>query len=80
MDKRTIEVWDDSLGVERRCSGAHCTEKIQWAEIVKSGKRMCFTAPAVPLHTKHDEQTGRLIAVMAFEDNHWATCPDAKSF
>lgn len=78
--EQTIEVWDDSFSNERPCNGATCTDKLQWAEIVKSGKRMCFTAPAVPLRTKTDEQTGKLIAVMAFNDNHWRTCADAKNF
>jgi hypothetical protein len=78
--EQTIEVWDDSLSSERPCNGATCREKLVWAEVVKSGRKMCFTAPAVPLRTRTDEQTGRLIAVMSFGDNHWSTCPDSKGF
>lgn len=77
---RTIECWDDTAGSPVPCNGPSCSDKMIWMEIVKSGKRMCFTAPAVPLQTKHDAQSGRLIAVMDFDDNHWATCPDRQKF
>jgi hypothetical protein len=78
--ERTIDVWDDTLSVERPCSGETCDQKIVWAQVVKSGKKMCFNAPAVPLRTKTDEQTGRLIAEMDFEENHWGSCPDRERF
>ena len=79
MATRTIEVFDDTLSPPRPCAGFNCRAKIVWAEVVSSGKKMCFTAPAVPLRTRHDE-SGRLVAVMAFEDNHWASCVDRARF
>lgn len=80
MNQRTIDVWDDTLSPEQPCRGSTCKQKIVWAQVVKSGKRMCFNAPAVPLRTKTDAQSGRVVAEMDFDDNHWASCPDRDGF
>lgn len=74
----TIGVYADT---RRRgtCNGAHCSAALTWAEVAKSGKRMCFTGDPVALRTEHDAG-GRLIEHLDFADNHWATCPDAKGF
>lgn len=78
--QKTIEVWDDTMSNPTPCRDDRCGAPLIWYEIVKSGKRMCFESTAVPLVTKTDEQTGRLIAVMDFEDNHWRSCPGASGF
>lgn len=77
---KTILVWDASLSSPRPCKGPTCTAQIVWGETVKNGRKMCFDAPAVPLETKTDPQTGNVIAVMDYDTNHWASCPDAQRF
>lgn len=83
---RTIEVWADTLGGPQPCKDHRCDAKLIWAIVVKSGARMCFTAPAVPLRerpaTAADNPTtaGRIVAVMDFADNHWSICPGARDF
>ena len=76
-DTRTIEVWADTRG-KARCKG--CQAPIEWAEIVKSGKKMCFDGEIVALRTRHDPQTHRLIEAVAFDTNHWGTCPQRAQF
>jgi hypothetical protein len=75
---KTIAVYADTRGVAV-CRGRTCRQSITWAEVVGSGKRMCFTGEPVPLRTEQDA-AGRLIEVLAFDDNHWATCPDRETF
>lgn len=77
--QRTIEVWADTRG-EATCRGADCGALIVWAEVVKSGRKMCFNRPAVALRTRHDQATHRLIEEIDFTENHWATCPNAPGF
>lgn len=71
---RTIEVFSDSVG---RAECRSCRAAISWAEIVKSGKKMCFDGEIVALRTFHNEDH-RLVLVVAFDTNHWRTCPNAK--
>lgn len=73
---RTLAVYADSKG---RASCRGCGAAITWAELVSSGKRMCFTGDPVALRTEHGEDR-RLIEHLAFEENHWATCPNAPQF
>lgn len=76
----SIEIYADSRG-EGTCNGKHCGQKILWATIVKSGKKMCFNDLELPaLRTYHEPATDRLIEVVDRDDTHWATCPDSKRF
>ena len=78
--QKTIEVWDDTMSNPTPCRDSRCEKPLIWYEVVKSGKRMCFESSAVPLMTKTDDQTGRLIAVMDWDDNHWRSCPGSDRF
>lgn len=75
-EPRTLAVYADTKG-PGRCRG--CGAAITWAEIVDSGKRMCFTGQPVALRTEHSLDR-RLIEHLPFEDNHWAACPDRQRF
>lgn len=72
---KTIEVFADTRGAAQCRS---CNDAIEWAEIVKSGKRMPFNAPIVALRTRH--QDGRLVEEVDLTTSHFATCPDAKKW
>lgn len=74
---RTIDVYADTKGFNT-CRGEHCGVRIMWAETL-GGRRMCFTGEPVPVATAHDGDR-RLIETYDFAANHWATCPDAKTF
>jgi hypothetical protein len=78
MITKTIEIYQASRG-RTTCRGASCGAPIEWAEVVNSGKRLCFDAPITPLRTFPDER-GRLVDVVDLSRSHWATCPDTKSF
>ena len=77
---KAIEVYADTRGVSR-CTGRTCGQRILWAEVVKSGKKMCFNDPeAVALKQRAEPGSNRLIESLDLDDNHWATCPDRKQF
>lgn len=76
-EQRVIEVWADTIGVAR-CTGATCGQRIMWAQVVSSGRRMCFTGRPTPLATRHEGN--RLIEAYDFAANHWATCADRQRF
>lgn len=76
-DVKVIEVFADTRG-QAICRG--CGAPIEWAEIVKSGKKMCFDGQILALTTRHDPATQRLIERVDQATNHWATCPKAKDF
>lgn len=76
--ERTIEVYADTKG-RARCSGPTCGALLTWAEVVKSGKKMCFTGDPVPRSSRHSPDH-RLIEALPFAENHWATCPDRRAF
>jgi hypothetical protein len=78
MSDRTIEIFADTRG-QARCRGPHCGRTILWATVAKSGRKMCFDLPAAPVSSRHDGD-GRLIEAIAFDENHWAHCPDSKKF
>lgn len=76
----TIKIYADTRGVGV-CSGRDCRKRILWAEIVGSGKKMCFNDLELPaLRTYQEEGTMRLVEVVDRDDNHWATCPNARDF
>lgn len=74
---RTTWVYADTVGTAR-CRDDRCQARITWAEIVTSGKRMCFTGELVALRT--DDRDGRQIWEVSLDDNHWKDCPGAKEF
>jgi hypothetical protein len=73
---QTIHVYADTKG-PGKCRG--CGASITWAEIVKSGKRMCFNGSPVALYTHHTTDM-RLVEAIDITENHWKSCPDADSF
>lgn len=77
MDERVIEVWADTKGYAM-CNGPTCKTRLLWAELVKSGKKMCFNGTAAVVGSR--SQDGRLVEAFAFKENHWASCPDRRSF
>jgi hypothetical protein len=74
---KTIEIFADTRG-RATCRGCHAP--IEWAEVVASGKKMCFDKQIVALSTRHDPGTRRLIEVVDLSTNHWATCPNRAQF
>jgi hypothetical protein len=78
---KTIDVYADTEGFAL-CNGPTCGQRILWAEVVASGKRMCFTAQAAPprIVNWHRDDNGRAIHTYDLADNHWGPCPDAKGF
>jgi hypothetical protein len=75
----TIAVYADTLGVAT-CRGATCRQTITWAEVVASGKKMCFSGRPVALRTEHEGATHRLINHYDMADVHWSTCRDRQAF
>ena len=72
-----IDIFQDSKG-PGRCRT--CGAGIEWAEIVKSGKRMPFDAPIVVVRTQGDVLGGgRVIETVdtTITRSHFETCPDA---
>lgn len=69
-----IEIWRDSKGAGT-CRSCHA--EIEWAEVVKSGRRMPFDGRIVAVLTKRDPATGRQIEVVdtAVTTSHFASCP-----
>lgn len=77
---KSIDVYADTRGVSR-CTGKTCGQRILWATIVASGRKMCFNdAEAVALKTRLEPTTNRVIETLDLDDNHWATCSDRKQF
>jgi len=74
-DRKTISVWHDRRS-RSRCRG--CDARIEWAEVVASGKRMCFDD--VFVLSSHVHTNGRTIDVVDLTRNHWATCPARDQF
>lgn len=73
----TIDVYADSRG-RGTCRG--CSAAMTWAEVVTTGKRMPFTGDPVPLRTYHHDEDRRLVEVLDFAENHWATCSARDQF
>jgi hypothetical protein len=74
---KTIQIFADTRG-RATCRGCHAP--IEWAEIVSSGKKMCFDGQIVALSTHHDPGTRRLVEVVDLATNHWATCSQRDQF
>lgn len=76
---RTIQIFADSRGLAD-CSAATCRARIEWAEIVASGKRMCFDAPIQVISEHVDPASRRRVQVVDLSTNHWGSCPAAPQF
>jgi hypothetical protein len=76
-DVKTIQIFADTRG-RATCRG--CRAPIEWAEVVASGKKMCFNGQIVALSTHHDPETRRLVEVVDLATNHWAACPARDQF
>jgi hypothetical protein len=76
---KTIEIYADTRG-KGTCRGCHAA--ITWGEVVKTGKKMCFTGEPVALRTWHsDDLLGRrLIEIIDLDENHWRACVSVDSF
>lgn len=72
---KTIEIFARSRG-RAACRG--CRATIEWAEIVATGRRMCFDE--VVVLSTHEDLAGRAVEVVDLTKNHWATCPAASQF
>ena len=76
-ETRTTWVYADTVG-RARCRDMNCQERITWAELVTSGKKMCFDGELVALKT--EDRDGRQVWEVDLDTNHWATCVGAKGF
>ena len=75
--QRTILVWHDTRG-RARCKG--CDARIEWGEVVASGRRMCFDGDIFVFQSYVDQATQRRVDVVDLTRNHWATCPLREQF
>lgn len=74
---KLIEIFKDTRGLAT-CKG--CGKPIEWAEIVASGKKMCFDGRIVALGGRTYQTNGRHIEFVDLATNHWAVCPDRDKF
>jgi hypothetical protein len=72
---KMIAVWHDTRG-RARCKG--CDARIEWAEVIASGKRMCFDNDILVYQSF--DRDGRQVDVVDLTRNHWATCPLREQF
>lgn len=80
MAGKTIQIYADTRGIGK-CNGPDCGARILWATVCGTGNKMPFSdVELVALKTEHERETGRLIETVDIDSNHWATCPNSKSF
>lgn len=88
---KEIEVFKDSISHATPCTHPKCHRPIIWSVVTKTGKKMCFDHPTVPIRLYDTEfvpvdappqaqQVTRTVAVMPFSRNHWASCPGREDF
>jgi hypothetical protein len=73
----TAWIYADTLG-QTLCRGAQCRAKITWAEMVSSGKKMCFDGEPKPLEIA--DRLGRPVWQVDLQTTHWRSCPDQQVF
>lgn len=78
-EPKTIQIYADTRGLAD-CKATTCRARIEWAEIVASGKRMCFNAPIAVLSEHTDPVSRRRVQVVDLATNHWAACPAREQF
>ena len=78
---KTIGVFADTVRTGQ-CSGRSCRATITWARVAVSNHWMCFSGAPVALRTESasERPDGRRVEHFAFDDNHWATCPNSADF
>lgn len=74
---KTIEIYADTRG-RATCRGCHAP--IEWAEIVATGKKMCFNGQIVVLSSRQLVNSLRVIELVDLATNHWAACPQRDQF
>lgn len=76
-----IAIYQDSKGAGRCRS---CGAAVEWAEVVKSGKRMPFDPPIVAVRTQGSvlDGEGRVVEMVdtTVTASHFQTCPQAKDW
>ena len=74
-----LDVYQDSRN-SSRCRS--CGKPIEWAVLVKSGKRMPFDAGVVVVRSQHELIGGRIIETVdtGITKSHFETCPDAAAW
>jgi hypothetical protein len=75
-----IDIYADSRGLGHCRS---CGSAIEWAELVRSGKRMPFDRPLVTVRTQGDILGGGRVTETVdtgVSSSHFETCPDAKTW
>lgn len=76
---KTIQIFADSRG-RGTCTATTCRATIEWAEVVASGKKMCFNTPIAVLSAHVDPTSRRRVEVVDLATNHWGSCPAAGQF
>jgi hypothetical protein len=75
----TTKIWKDTIRWDF-CRGATCRRRIVWAQIVASGRQMCFDRMPEAIVTEEEILTKREMLTVDLAPNHWATCPDRARF
>lgn len=75
----TTRIYADSIRAAK-CRGRNCYRLIHFAQIVDSGKQMCFDVAPVAIEVQGDLLGGREIWLVDLSTNHWATCVDSPDF
>ncbi len=73
-----IEIYADTRNVGR-CRDEDCRKRITFAQVVKTGRTICFDGEPVPLRTRHSDDR-RLIEEIDGDEVHFARCPGADRF
>lgn len=76
-EPKRARVWIDSVSGSVPCRSCHAP--IIWAELCKSGRRMCLDKLEV-LNQGIDDESGRAYQTISLHHTHWATCPQAKQW
>lgn len=80
MPVMTVAIYADSIRAAK-CQGRNCYRPIFFAQVVKTGKQMCFDVEPVPLEVQGAMLPGaREIWTVDLATTHWASCPDSKDF
>lgn len=74
-----IDIYQDSRG-KGRCRS--CGADVEWAEVVKSGKRIPFDGEIVTVRTQGGILESRIVETVdtGVTSSHFETCPQAKDW
>jgi hypothetical protein len=73
------KIWKDTIRQDT-CRSARCGRRIWWAQVVKSGRFMCFDQAPEALVTEVELETHREQITVDLAPNHYATCPGRQEF